>query len=220
MLKQPRYCQRGVSMISLMIGLLVSMIGILAVTSMHKSLIRVSIDSTSDSQLDNNIALALLQIEMDLQSAGFGMASADATTVVNDGDQALYWRYNDGAIVCKSLKEESYTDTNGLMGRQLVTMTATSGCDDVIDLTDTATITWHREVTAQFRNQQAQLFSFDVKTADCTPYGFGVPKAHRQVIIEAPSSARVFTKQLSDAGASVTVVPFVTYQYCLANTYP
>lgn len=216
------YCgQRGVSMISLMIGLLVSMIGILAITSMHKSLIRVTIDSTSDARHDSRVASALMQLQLDLQSAGFGIEAAGANTVVTSGQHELFWRFKDldnDAIVCKRLRDESYTDEKiGLDGRRLIIMEATSGCSESVNLAsaDSSVIEWgNQSEMARFRNQTIPLFYFTAQNATCSPYGFGVPRLHRQVVVSALSSAGVALESASSGGISK-----ISYEYCLSNIY-
>lgn len=204
--------QQGASLVSLMIGMLVSMLGILAVMTMHKSLMQVAVESKGDAIHDAMVSTALMQMQMDLHNAGYGIESGSAGDVVAtqlSGAESLLWRYRDGgSFVCKGVTEQSYTDSeSGTVGRQLVAIEATSNCTGSADL---STLTWTAtETMAQFRNETAALFDFSVATASCAPYGFGVAEDHLRVTVSARSSAEV-------AGASVSTV---AYQYCLANTY-
>lgn len=205
------YFQRGVSMVGLMIGLLISMIGILAVTNSHKSLIHASVEAKTDSIHDIYIATILTQVEMDIQGAGFGLEPAGVGTAVATnlfGNPAILWKLkDDGKITCKGLTEVGYNE-NGIAGRKVFSLTATSGCQEATELTN-IDIEWGRQLSAQFQNQPNQLFEFEVNNATCSPYGFGRAKSRLQAKVTAMSSAVA-------AGADITPV---SYKFCLLNTH-
>jgi len=62
--------QLGVSLISLMVGLLLSMIGILAGLTLYKNIVQTTVQTRSDAVQDGQIASALLTLQLELQSAG------------------------------------------------------------------------------------------------------------------------------------------------------
>lgn len=229
------YRQRGVSMISLMIGLLVSMVAILAVTSMHKSLIRVTIDSKTSAIQDSSVAVALMQLQLDLHNAGYGINSADSGTVIAttlSDVPTLLWRYLDdendlNSVICKGVQDQPYNDAiTGKPGRELIDLTTTRTSNSACNLEDDlAAIIWaddEKRTVAQFRNHTQALFDFEVSTADCAPYGFGMAESHFVVSVSAESSAGSAQSLASDEGAALdasTIVKPIKYQYCLANTH-
>lgn len=222
-------------MISLMIGLLVSMIAILAITSMHKSLIRVTIDSKTSALQDSGVAVALMQLQLDLHNAGYGISSAGGNAVITptlSGVPTLLWRYLDeesdlDSVICKGMQDQSYIDeTTGQTGRELIDLMATpatnSGCRLDSDL---AAIVWaddEKRTVARFRNHTEQLFNFEVETADCAPYGLGVAESHLLVTVSAESSAGSAQSLAQDDGVALDAATMITpieYKYCLANTH-
>lgn len=212
--------QQGVSLIGMMIGMLVSMMSILAVMTMHKTLVQVSVMSKTDAVHDGLVSSAMLQMQLALHNAGFGMESSSAADVVAatvNSASALLWRYYDGtAYICEGVTEESYTDADsGTSGRRLVSMLINDGsCTDTANLPSLA---WNGAATdtlAQFKNQNAPLFTFSVAQLDCAPYGFGVPQLHLSVAVHAQTSAEV--NGAASAGADISPV---TFNYCLINTH-
>ena len=207
------HSQRGVSIIGLMIGSLISMLCILTCMTMHKSLMQITVGSKTDAILDSQIASSLMQIQHNLHNAGLGMGVTTANDVVAEvdgSDVGLYWRYrNGGAFFCRGVLEQNYTDTaSNTTGRKIVQVQATTDCNANSTLTD---LEWTPTNTlAQFRNQSHQLFSFNVIQASCTPYGLSAAITDRlQVNVTTTSSAQL-------AGANVSAIQ---YQYCLPNAY-
>ena len=90
--------QSGISLISLMVGLLISLLAILLVMTLYKLVIGVSINSIGTSQRDGQLASALLATQIELQQAGYGIERAvgtpDATllSISNTPTQAV-WRF-------------------------------------------------------------------------------------------------------------------------------
>lgn len=113
----PTKC-RGATIIGLMIGLLVSMIGILGSLSLYKTLTRASVDATFDTKLDGNAAMALSRVAFEIQSAGFGLPKVEPGVqphlrIING--QNVVWRVGqvpnaiDANVVCKRVVEEAAT---------------------------------------------------------------------------------------------------------------
>lgn len=63
--------QRGFNLVSLLVGVSLSMISILALLSLYKNLIGVSVQSIQDSRQDGQIAAAVLTAQRELLNAGF-----------------------------------------------------------------------------------------------------------------------------------------------------
>jgi len=65
--------QLGISLLSLLIGLLVSMIVILGMLAIYRSSVQVSVRAAEDAAQSNQKVSALLRADKYLQSAGFGV---------------------------------------------------------------------------------------------------------------------------------------------------
>ncbi len=68
--------EAGITLISMMIGLVISSLSILAMLSLYRNLVHQAADSIVHSNLDGQVAAGLLTAQIELQSAGFGIASA------------------------------------------------------------------------------------------------------------------------------------------------
>jgi Tfp pilus assembly protein PilV len=228
----PRF-QYGMSLIGLLIGLLISMLCILASLSLYKTLIHVAAESKIDSNHDGQLAAASLVMQMEVQSAGYGIANANTNDIVVNvpaaGEKRLLWRYstdNGATFLCRGLHEYSET-ANSQTYRVLRVIKVSAGCNGTAALTS---FTWNTQlsvlgrwivvnngVTAsglpQYLTDNSTLFGFTLATASCSPYGVSGTTAvnHLQLTVTAPGAARL---------AGATGVTLNTYHYCLANTYP
>ena len=82
----------GATLIGLMIGLLVSMIGILGSLSLYKTLTQTSVDATFDAKNDGNASLVLSQIGTLLQNTGFGLTTTDSPHITIPNPSEIIWR--------------------------------------------------------------------------------------------------------------------------------
>lgn len=69
--------QRGFSLISTLIGLLISMIVILGMLAIYRTSVQVSVRATEDAAQSNQKISALLRADKYLQSAGFGLTEPE-----------------------------------------------------------------------------------------------------------------------------------------------
>lgn len=106
-----RHQQTGHSLISMMIGLVISLITISAMLVLYKTMIEVSANASRSALRDGQVSAALLAAQMDLQSAGFGVPAADALTSklgVREAGKEVVWRYKaelaDAGFVCSGLR--------------------------------------------------------------------------------------------------------------------
>jgi type II secretory pathway pseudopilin PulG len=229
---KPLAKQQGMTLIGLLIGLLISMLCILASLSLYKTLIRVAAESKLDSLHDGQLAAASLVIQMEVQSAGFGIENAGVNDVMMRapaaGELQLLWRYRkaDGNFECRGLHESALTE-NGENFRLLRVIRVASGCNDTAALD---TFDWSTQVSVLGRwrvyddgaadlgldkhiADNGTLFNFSISTVACNPYGAIGSEAenHLQLQVTAPSSARL----QGAAGVGLN-----TYDFCLPNTYP
>ena len=104
--------QRGYSLISMMVGLVISLLTIAAMLAVYKMVVEVSGRASADSLRDGQVATGLLAAQMELHNAGYGVselpevaegASANATMIkqyaiaVDDDDKRIVtWRSSEG----------------------------------------------------------------------------------------------------------------------------
>ncbi|AOY00667.1 PilW family protein [Jeongeupia sp. USM3] len=84
--------QRGISIISMMVGLTISMIVVLAMMSLYKTTVKTTLESKSSAVKDGSRISAFLTVESALQSAGYGVEYADAAALAG----ALFAFQKDG----------------------------------------------------------------------------------------------------------------------------
>lgn len=114
-----RATQRGVTLVSTMVGLALGLLSVLAMFTVYLTQAR-QIEGTSAepgvrsrSALDGQLALGLLALQFDLQQAGFGIATpawgTDLLSATNAGGQinAIGWRWRDvasGVVSCSAMR--------------------------------------------------------------------------------------------------------------------
>ena len=110
--------QTGQTLISMMIGLVISLITISAMLVLYKTMIEVTANASRSALRDGQVSAALLAAQMDLQSAGFGVPAADALSSklgVRESGKEVVWRYKaqlaDAGFVCSGLR---VVDNEGL----------------------------------------------------------------------------------------------------------
>lgn len=216
--------QQGLSLISLLVGLFISMLCILTGLTLYKSTLRMSTDSKIDTQLDGQITSALLTLQLELQSAGYGVPGANASDVVkttHSNKQVLAWRYHNGTeFICRGVKEFETGTSPKYRNLELITA---DGCSENVDLT---TLNWAPADAARtligrwpvfgglatHMTSNTNLFTFSEPAfVSCSPYGALESAQHLQVAISAPSSAAL-------NGASNAVDH--SFTLCLLNTNP
>lgn len=228
--------QRGMSIISLMIGMLISMIGVLAGIVLYQNMVKVSLKSRADAAQDGQLASAMLSLQLELQSAGFGIVLADNPgphwgLVSGAGaTQTLYWRYQDtsvtpAVVVCRAFRIED-TAVDARRQLQLLQPTTASSC------TLNAVLTalpggWGADpnnppvVLAEFRAtgmdgatvSKLPIITLSSSIASCFPYGLGPTADYRMITVTADSAAR---RAAVDEGVAPTIAPIV-YDFCLPN---
>lgn len=142
--------QKGMSLLSLMIGLLISMIAILGMMSLFNTAVKNTTQSSRDARITGERTSGLLVANMHLQSAGYGVSNTSrashllllsgatmsnkrisGTTLGGDGTgNALIWQNNPGAQnQCTGLYAPAGTDEKGLY--ELTVKNCTSIADAV-----------------------------------------------------------------------------------------
>lgn len=227
--------QKGLSLIGLLIGLLISVLCILGSLTLYKNLIQVATESKLDSNHDGQLASAMLIVQLEVQSAGFGIDTPAADSIIryqpSSNEIQLLWRYSsDGGTTfeCRGLVEEEDT-TDGVF-RVLKLVKVESGCDGATLLSD---LTWETAnplaVLGRWRvvddgsdtgvgldgyiTTNGTMFDFELTpNFTCNPYGANpsASDAHLLLAVLVPSSAYLH----GATGMGVT-----RYEYCLPNIY-
>lgn len=211
--------QRGVSLISLMVGLLLAMISILAGMLLYRNVVHTTIQTRSDAMQDGQIASAMLTLQLEIQSAGYGIVKDPArihVTLSADG-KTVYWRY--ATNQCRAFRIHDSADGNQ---RELQLLQMKNGCNETDVIT---TLNWadaNVDVTrlAEFRKSAAiglelPAFTLALLTQQCFPYGMGTKDNHPLLTITAENAA-ITAKRTENAAAAAPNAPF-RYDFCLAN---
>ena len=105
--------QQGATLISLMVGMLISLLTIGAMLATYKVVVEVSGSASRDADRDGQVASGILAAQMELQQAGYGIDIGEMPAAGGSvpDDRNLYlaqgfvaWRHQTG---CKALKVET-----------------------------------------------------------------------------------------------------------------
>lgn len=227
--------QRGVSLISLMVGMVISLIAVLGALALYRSttqslygdggLVRSSIQ-------DGQLASGLLSAQIALQAAGYGISGPSSGihlllirnavlntstgqldgTVVNmsgvaQSGNALVWVQNPNL----SANSSAYT-CNALLSdsgsKAFYLLQASTGCHPLASNWKTITWTSRALVEGQVMSQAINLSARNA--SNCWPYG-AVPEAISKLSAPAASVSVTLSYSSSVSGSSNT------YTSCLAN---
>ncbi len=212
--------QQGMTLISLMVGLLLSMIGILAAMTLYKNLVHASVEARADAAQDGQLASAMLSLQLEVQSAGYGITSDEPGThlqLVAGPPQTLYWRYraatNATVYVCHGFRIED-SENNTRRQLQLLSLSAAS-CNASADLSSLQG--WTSNAVAEFRTSAAApslpAITITKTIQKCFPYGMGEAADHQMVTITADNAAR---RAAVDSSTAMPNAPIV-YNFCIPN---
>lgn len=203
--------QKGATLVGLMIGMLISIVSVLAILALYKNLINVSIDATEDASHDGQVATALMTAQLELQTAGYGIENADGLHLnASDDGSVIRWRYYDNSqYQCRAIREVVVDDRS----RSLALFEGNKFCDATTALTD---VEWKLLSTlTKITRQQAiaeQIFTFSVGSAECAPYGIGTTAKHLMASMSAVGSA--------DFHNDTTDISATSYNLCVVSTHP
>lgn len=133
----PPYRQSGISLISLMIGLLISMVALLGMLSLYSTIVKSTVQSSRDARVSAERSSTLLVAHRYLQGAGYGIDNAsrgtdmllfagttlddnslsggNIITNANPGNTLLWRTQTDGSNMrCSGLHAPSSNDQGGL----------------------------------------------------------------------------------------------------------
>ncbi|MDZ7924926.1 MAG: hypothetical protein U5M23_12940 [Marinagarivorans sp.] len=217
------YQQRGMSLISIMIGMLLSMITILSSLVLYRTLSHTSIDSRIDAAIDGEIATAMLTLQLEIQAAGFGYESTTPPHVLVEAGANptyVYWRYKDTTPAtpldtCRGLRIKDISASH----RQLQLLKSTT-CNESSEL---SSFTWTDpsnvlSVLADIKvktGQKLPKVGLKLESKSCFPYGMSAVNTYQHLTVTLDNAAR--RAALDDTTLATPNTPFI-YTFCLSNT--
>ena len=117
------YRARGFSLIELMIGMVIAMMGLAAVSSMMITFSKKRSSVTQTMGAQDNGVMALYRLEKDLAQAGYGMMPLQGCTSISDGVNAFVPSpaiITDGGSGTDSLQISYISSNSGLFGSERV----------------------------------------------------------------------------------------------------
>lgn len=184
--------QAGFNLVSLMVGTVISMIGILAMLTIYKNLVGVSVETLQHARQDGQVTAGLLTAERELANAGFRIESAAVGThLMLLSGAALSGGSLSGTLQNANIPTLSATATGGATGNALVwsyksSATATATCVGLLINASSGTISRLQGASGCTQASQwgsttwtaAQLVaagqatsSFSARYTACWPYG-------------------------------------------------
>jgi hypothetical protein len=206
------------------------MIGILAGFTLYQNMVKVTLQTRTDAAQDGQMASAMLSLQLELQSAGFGIdktANPGPHLVLAAGPpQTLYWRYlNDPAVptsaVCRAFRIQDVANDDSRRELQLLSPGTPASCTLTAALSGLAGGWEKTSVLAEFRKSEKALEvnSFPVITitdavSSCFPYGLGQAGSYHMVTITADGAVR---RAAIDAGDAAPAISPSVYNFCIPN---
>lgn len=186
--------QLGTTLIGLLVGLVISMLCIIAVLSVYRTMVKTGVDSRKASTHDTQLQSGFTTAQMFLQNAGFGLDGAshflqtDTISIDYKNVSAVLWRFKEGSrVVCQGLadvatadnKKRSFVLLNGFLGN------SETNCSDTENLSSND-IKWKVKANlAELEDYSTdksnpKQIDFEQSNTNCTPYGAGDPNLNTQ----------------------------------------
>lgn len=213
--------QAGQTLIGMMVGLLLSLMGIVAIFALYKAVGDVSVDATLSSQRDGQLVAGLLGAQAELQQAGWRIepGTPGSSVELRDGGRQVVWRFRqaDGApLSCAGLRLVDDVGQAQPRGLYLLPATACSGVDD-------AGLTWGvpgQPVPQMLLSEAAfhvgedeaavlplELARFHLAQAPCVPWRQGVATTEHTRLALDVAGQELFAVCLSNVDGAPLAVP-------------
>ncbi|KAA8733782.1 hypothetical protein F4V57_06940 [Acinetobacter qingfengensis] len=218
--------QYGISLLSVLIGLLLSMLCLLALLAVFRTVIKTSIASQKSTVRTANLQNSLMGLQSMIQSAGFGLESGKNLIILensvfdeNNGNiknnlteeaeftssgQTVLWRYipaptiSPVTAICQGVT---------YYNKQLILLTSACSSDPVVGL---KTLTWSKSATfSDLTKINVSSITFE-KSGTCIPYGFDGSKD-----ASYPKLTITATYPLDPANTSTLMT--IKFPICLTN---
>ena len=186
-----RYTQKGLTIISLMVGLVISMLCLIALLTLFKAIVTTSVDSQQNAQQDTQLFNGLTLAQMLAQNAGFGFSSGTNVLITSRtlaldnsisvaSQKAVLWRYyatinTPSTLTCQGIASVLNNDQTKLILLKANSCAQTSNLDN---------LTWTVDRVLAIL-PSASTISFNLATQTCAPYGIGTAASHSKLTITA-----------------------------------
>lgn len=190
--------QSGTTLISLLIGLLIAMLCIIAVLSSYRTIVKTGVESRIASTHDTQLQTGLTTAQIFLQNAGFGLDGSNNLLTANvqvesQEASALLWRYKDGTnIICQGLADIKSSDNK--KRRFVLLESDPTTCNETSDLKG---FTWKIQSTlanledySTDQSNPKQVTFTETPSMTCTPFGAGNDSTHPLITITAQTSTQ------------------------------
>lgn len=186
-----RYTQKGSTIVSLMVGLVISMLCLIALLTLFKAVVTTSVDSQQNAQQDTQLFNGLTLAQMLAQNAGFGFSSGTNVLITSRtlaldnsisvaSQKAVLWRYyatinTPSTLTCQGIASVLNNDQTKLILLKANSCAQTSNLDN---------LTWTVDRVLAIL-PSASTISFNLATQTCAPYGIGTAASHSKLTITA-----------------------------------
>ena len=188
--------QQGFTLVSLLVGLAISMLCLIALLALFRTVIHTSVDARKSSILDTKLQNSLTTIQVLTQNAGFGYPASSIPNIVEVAsianvttNKAILWRLDDDintttASICQGI---TYTEN------ALILLKKT--CSYNLPLTTGST--WEKDSTLAYFPTGTTI-TFELKdqppNKPCAPYGSAIITGIKVLKITASDSTRTTIK--------------------------
>jgi len=169
--------QQGITLVSLLVGLAISMLCLMALLALFRTVIHTSVDARKSSVLDTQLQNSLTTVQVLVQNAGFGYPASSVPNIIEvasiedvTANKAILWRWDpDIDTTTKSICQGiTYTEN------ALILLKKT--CSYNLSLTTGST--WEKDSTlASF--PIGTTITFELKDQTCAPYGSAIIKGSK-----------------------------------------
>lgn len=182
--------QQGFTLVSLLVGLAISMLCLIALLALFRTVIYTSVDARKSSILDTQLQNSLTTIQVLAQNAGFGYPASSIPNIVEVAsipnvttNKAILWRLDDDvktttASICQGI---TYTENSLILLK--------SRCS--YDLPLATGSTWEKDSTLAYFPTGTTI-TFELKdqplNKPCAPYGSAIITGIKVLKITASDS--------------------------------
>ncbi|MCK4081971.1 PilW family protein [Acinetobacter radioresistens] len=178
--------QQGFTLVSLLVGLAISMLCLIALLALFRTVIHTSVDARKSSILDTKLQNSLTTIQILTQNAGFGYPASLIPNIVEVAsitnvttNKAILWRLDD------DIKTTTASICQGITYTENALILLKSRCS--YDLPLATGSTWEKDSTlASFPT--GTTITFELKDQICAPYGSAIITGIKVLNITASDS--------------------------------
>lgn len=194
--------QSGFTLISILIGLVIGILCILALMMSYRVVVKTGIEARQATSHDTQMQNGLTMAQIFLQNAGFGLEGTHhffngKIEFQHQTVDAILWRYQEGdSLFCEGLADIPDQKNEH---RLLVLLNTEQTCDTNSNLN---AFTWNTQQTLAdviaIDEVNSSQFHFHSTPQNCSPYGAGAlneETLHPLITISAKTSAQ-YTAQL------------------------